>query len=64
MPIVQIELLEMKGRDVEKKRRLAEKVTEAMVEALGDCTPESIRIIIRDMKLENYSRGGKLAVDW
>ena len=60
MPIVQIELLE--GRTVEQKRVMAEKVTAAIVEALGT-PPEKVSIIIRDMAKTNYATGGKLAAD-
>lgn len=60
MPIVQIELIE--GRTVEQKRALAEKVTRAITEAVN-CPAEAVSIIIRDMKRENYARGGKLHLD-
>lgn len=60
MPIVQIELLE--GRTVEQKRVLAEKVTEAIMEAVS-CPKEAISIIIRDMPKENYAKAGVLAID-
>lgn len=60
MPIVQIELIE--GRTIEQKRVLAEKVTRAITEAVN-CPAEAVSIIIRDMKRENYARGGKLHLD-
>lgn len=60
MPIVQIELIE--GRTVEQKRALAEKVTKAIVEAVG-CPESAVSIILRDMKKENYAQAGKLWCD-
>ena len=60
MPIVQINLL--KGRDKETKKKIVEAVTKALIET-ANATPESIRIIISDMELDNYSIGGELMSD-
>lgn len=60
MPIVQIHLLE--GRDVEKKRLLAKRVTETLQEVLGS-PPEKIRVIMSDMPHDSYSVGGVLHCD-
>lgn len=60
MPIVQVELLE--GRTVEQKRALADKVTQAIIDAVG-CPADAVSIIIRDMPRENYAKGGVLAAD-
>jgi 4-oxalocrotonate tautomerase len=60
MPIIQVEML--KGRTLEQKRALAEKVTQAVVET-ANCPKEAVKIIIREMELENYSQGGVLKCD-
>lgn len=60
MPIVQIEILE--GRTVEQKRKMVEKVTEALVESIN-CSRDAVWVIIREMKKENFSTGGKLWMD-
>jgi len=57
MPILQIYLLE--GRDMEKKKKLVEKVTQAVSESL-DVKPEQVRIILSEMARENYAAAGKL----
>ncbi len=58
MPIVQIDMLE--GRDVQKKRALIEKVTDAVCEAL-DAKRESVRVIIREMHPDHYGIAGEPA---
>ncbi len=60
MPIVQIELVE--GRTLEQKRELSKKVTEAIVEAIN-VPQDAVKIIIREMKKDNYSEGGILRCD-
>jgi 4-oxalocrotonate tautomerase len=60
MPIVQIEILE--GRTLEQKRELSKKVTEAIVETIS-VPQDSVRIIIREMKKDNFSEGGILRCD-
>lgn len=60
MPIIQVEML--KGRTLEQKRALAEKVTQAVVET-ANCPKEAVKIIIREMEFENYSQGGVLKSD-
>jgi len=57
MPILQIHLLE--GRDKEKKKKLVEKVTQAVCESL-DVKPEQVRIILSEMARGNYAAAGKL----
>ena len=57
MPTYHIELFE--GRTVEQKRRLVEAVTRVTTEVLGSA-PESVDIIITDVKRENWATGGKL----
>lgn len=56
MPIVQIHLLE--GRTPERKAELIASVTEACCRTLGS-KPEAVRVILEEMKPENFGRGGK-----
>ncbi|MGQ0698982.1 MAG: 2-hydroxymuconate tautomerase [Panacagrimonas sp.] len=60
MPIIQFNLME--GRTIEQKRRLAEKVTDTVVEVLG-VKRESVRILIHEMGLYDFSVGGVTAAD-
>jgi 4-oxalocrotonate tautomerase len=60
MPIIQIELFE--GRTVEQKRKLVAEVTDAVVRSLS-ASPESVRIILRDMAKHDFAVGGVLAID-
>jgi len=60
MPILQIEIL--KGRTVEQKRNMVKKVTDAVIETLN-CPKEAVRIILREMKEENFFKPGVLQVD-
>ncbi|WP_218241581.1 4-oxalocrotonate tautomerase [Comamonas fluminis] len=57
MPTYHIELFE--GRSVEEKRKLVEAVTRVTTEVLGS-SPESVDIVITDIKRENWATGGKL----
>lgn len=60
MPIVHIEIL--KGRTLDQKRALVEKVTEAISESIT-CPKEAVKIIINEFEAENYSAGGVLFSD-
>lgn len=60
MPIIQVEML--KGRTLEQKRALVEKVTQAVVET-ANCPKEAVKIIIREMEFENYAESGVLKCD-
>jgi 4-oxalocrotonate tautomerase len=60
MPIIQINLIE--GRSVEAKRKFAAEMTKVTCECF-DVVPEQVRIIINDMKPENYAIAGTLIVD-
>lgn len=60
MPIVQIHLLE--GRSTDKKRAMAQKVTDAIVEAIG-CPADAVKIIISDMARHDYAEAGRLHAD-
>ncbi len=60
MPIIQVEML--KGRTVEQKRAMVEKVTEAVAET-ANCPRDAVKIIIREMEYENFAQGGVLKCD-
>lgn len=57
MPTYHIEMLE--GRTIEQKKKLAQAITRISVEILGG-QPDSVDILITDVKPENWSTGGKL----
>ncbi len=58
MPIVKIEL--WKGRNREQKKKLIEKVTNAVVESIS-CPKEAVHIIISEVEKENWGIAGELA---
>ena len=60
MPTVQIEMLQ--GRTIDQKRKLVEKVTEAISDSLT-CPREAVTIIIREMAPEHFAKGGVLRID-
>ena len=60
MPILQVEIL--KGRTVEQKRAMVNKVTAAISETLN-CPKEAVSIIIKEMDRENFAQAGELYVD-
>lgn len=60
MPIIQVEML--KGRTLEQKRALVEKVTEAVAET-ANCPKDAVKIIIREMEFEDFAQGGVLKSD-
>jgi len=47
------------GRTIEQKKKLVEAITRVSVEILGG-QPESVDILITDVKRENWATGGKL----
>ncbi|AZQ56069.1 4-oxalocrotonate tautomerase [Burkholderia cenocepacia] len=60
MPTFNIQLFE--GRTVEQKRAFVEAITRVTCETLG-CTPDSVDIILTDVKKENWATAGKLWSD-
>lgn len=60
MPTIHIEMFE--GRTDEQKRALVKRVTEACVETIG-ASPESVDIILRDVKKSEWATGGVLWSD-
>jgi 4-oxalocrotonate tautomerase len=57
MPTYHVEMME--GRTVEQKKKLVEAITRVSVEILGG-QPDSVDILITDIKRENWATGGKL----
>lgn len=60
MPHVQITLL--KGRTLEQKRKLATRVTDALVEECG-ARREAVSIAIVEVTKEDFASGGTLVAD-
>lgn len=59
MPMVQVTMLE--GRTVEQKRKLAERITDALVEA--GAPRDGIAVAFHEVSKESYALGGVLRVD-
>ena len=57
MPTYHIEMME--GRTIEQKKQLVAELTRVSVGILGG-SPESVDILITDVKRENWATGGKL----
>lgn len=60
MPMVQITMLE--GRTAEQKRKIAQRITDALVEEAGT-KREAVMIAFNEVSKESYSSGGVLMVD-
>jgi 4-oxalocrotonate tautomerase len=60
MPMVQITMLT--GRTAEQKRKLAKRITDALVEEAG-ARPEAIIVAFHEVSKESYASGGVLMVD-
>lgn len=60
MPFAQIYMLE--GRTEDQKRAVIEKVTQALVEAVG-APKETVRVWIHEMPKENWGIAGTSAKD-
>ena len=60
MPIIRVEML--KGRTVEQKRALAEKLTDSFIEACGG-NKASINVLISDVEAEDWAIGAQLLSD-
>ena len=60
MPMVQITMLE--GRSTEQKRKVAQRVTDAIVEEAG-ARREAIVVAFHEVSKESYASGGVLMVD-
>jgi 4-oxalocrotonate tautomerase len=60
MPHIQITML--KGRTIEQKRKIAERMTDAMVEE-AKTAKEGVIITILEVEREDYAHGGILMAD-
>jgi len=60
MPLVQITMLE--GRSTEQKRKLAQRITDVMVEEAG-ARREAIVVAFHEVSKESYASGGVLMAD-
>ncbi|MBI5120536.1 MAG: 4-oxalocrotonate tautomerase family protein [Rhodospirillales bacterium] len=60
MPFVTVKIL--KGRDLEAKRELVRKVTDAVCEAI-DLKPETVTVVIEECEREDWAVGGRLFSD-
>jgi 4-oxalocrotonate tautomerase len=60
MPIVHIHLI--KGRSIEQKRQLAEKVTAALTETIG-VQRDTVEVLLHELEVDNAAKGGVLFAD-
>ncbi|MGD0183479.1 MAG: 2-hydroxymuconate tautomerase [Terriglobales bacterium] len=60
MPLVQITMLT--GRSADQKRKLAQRITEAMVEEAG-ARREAVVVAFHEVSKESYASGGVLMAD-
>ena len=60
MPIIRVEMWE--GRTLDQKRELVEVLTRETARIVGT-EPDSIYIVIEDVKKENWGAGGRLCSD-
>lgn len=57
MPMIQITMLE--GRTADQKRKIAKRITDALVEEAG-ARREGIIVAFHEVSKENYASGGEL----
>jgi len=57
MPFVEIKM--WKGRDKETRKRMIEKVSEAIVETIK-CPKEAVQVVVFEVEKEDWAVGGKL----
>ena len=60
MPVIQVTLL--KGRTIEQKRKLAQRMTDAIVEEAG-AKREAVTVTFIEVSREDYASGGALMAD-
>ncbi|GGC94411.1 4-oxalocrotonate tautomerase [Undibacterium terreum] len=60
MPTINVQMFE--GRTLEQKRAFVKAITEAACTTLGS-SPESVDVIITDVKKDNWATGGVLWTD-
>ncbi len=60
MPLIQVTMLE--GRTADQKRKLAKRITDAMVEEAG-ARREAVVVAFHEVSKESYASGGVLMAD-
>jgi len=60
--VPQVQIVMLQGRTTEQKRRVAERITEVLVEE-AKATAEAISISFVEVPAENYASGGVLVAD-
>jgi 4-oxalocrotonate tautomerase len=60
MPVVQITMLA--GRTADQKRKIAKRITDALVEEAG-ARREGIIVVFNEVSKDNYASGGELMID-
>ncbi|WP_337786193.1 4-oxalocrotonate tautomerase [Ramlibacter lithotrophicus] len=60
MPTIRVDLME--GRTVDQKRALVKAITQAVVDTLG-ARPESVDVLLFDVKRHDWATGGELWSD-
>ena len=60
MPLVEVTMLE--GRTADQKRKLAQRITDVMVEEAG-AHREAVVVAFHEVSKESYASGGVLMVD-
>ena len=60
MPMVQITMIE--GRTPDQKRKIAKRITDALVEEAG-ARREGITVAFHEVSKESYASGGELMAD-
>jgi len=60
MPLIQVTMLQ--GRTTEQKRKIAQRITDTMVEEAG-ARREAIMVAFHEVSKESYASGGVLLVD-
>ena len=60
MPLIQITLL--KGRTTEQKRKIAQRMTDVLVEE-AKAAKEGVVVTFVDVEKDSYARGGELMLD-
>ena len=60
MPVVQVTMLQ--GRTADQKRKIALRITDAMVEEAG-ARREAVVVAFNEVSKESYASGGELMID-
>ena len=60
MPTIRVELME--GRTPEQKKHLVKALTQAVVDSLGS-KPDSVDVLLYDIKRSDWATGGELWSD-